>query len=245
MIDLHSHIVPAVDDGARTNSEAEEIMGRMSRKLEVGSTIVFTPHYSCSMHRKVVETRRKRTFQFQNRVEEKYTPGLNFLAAGELLIRGSSLKYMEELRYPGTGWVLVEFVTGVSWIETLIQLKRIIGMGYSPLIAHPERYRWCRRKRERLIKLSEMGCGTMVSARSLRMDKYVTTARLLLRDGLSHALCSDAHSPRDLILDGKLKEKLEESSRVPWSVLTSEIPDMILNDMKLPVLPLPERRESK
>lgn len=238
VIDLHSHIVPAVDDGARTDSDAEEMIGRMSDKLETNSTIVFTPHYSCTMHRKVAEIRRIKSFQFQDRMEKKYTPGLNFLSAGELLIRGTSFRYMEEIRYPGTAWVLVEFDTGISWLETLIQLRRIIHRGYSPLIAHPERYRWCRRKKERLIKLSGMGCGTMVSARSFRLKKYATTARHLLRDGLSHVLCSDAHSIRDLILDGTLKEKIEESSAVPWHILTNEMPNKILNNIKLPELPL-------
>lgn len=217
----------------------------MRDELEADSTVVFTPHYSCSMDRRVFDARQRRSNQFQDRMEEEYSPGLNFLTAGELMIRGSSLKYIEGTRYPGTGWVLVEFETGVSWIETLIQLVRLIKRGYSPLLAHPERYRWCRRKRDRLIKLSRMGCGSMVSARSLRFEKYAATARNLLGEGLSHVLCSDAHSPRDLILDGRLKGKLEEFSRVRWSVLTSEMPELILNDMKLPELPLLKRRKSQ
>lgn len=220
------------------------MLHRMSCKLEVDSTIVFTPHFSCSMHRRVVEARRRKSLQFQSRVEEKYTPGFSFLTAGELLIQGWSLKYLEELRYPGTGWVLVEFDSRVTWIETLIQLKRIIRMGYSPLIAHPERYTWCRRKKERLIKLSRMGCGVIVSARSFRLKKFATAARELLREGLSHALCSDAHSPQDFILDETLKKKTEEFSVIPWHVLTREMPGMILGDIKLPELPLLQQRES-
>ena len=243
VIDLHSHIVPAVDDGARTNSEAIEIISRMRERLERGSTVVFTPHYSCSMSRRVVDGRHKRSLQFLDRVEAEFSPDLSFLAAGELMIERSSLRYMEETRYPGTGWVLVEFNTGVSWIETLIQLRRIINRGYSPLIAHPERYRWCRQRNERLIKLSKMGCGTMVSARSFRLNRYANTARKLLKNGLSHALCSDAHSIRDIILDGELKKKLDESSSIPWQVLTGDIPNMILNDLKLPELPLTGERQ--
>ncbi|MCK5786802.1 MAG: hypothetical protein KAH54_09640 [Candidatus Sabulitectum sp.] len=231
-----------MDDGARTNFEAIEIITRMRERLEPGSTIVFTPHYSSSMSRRVADGRRRKSVQFLDRMEEEFSPDLSFLAAGELMIQRGSLKHMEEIRYPGTGWVLVEFDTGVSWIETLIQLKRIINKGYSPLIAHPERYRWCRRKNKKLITLSEMGCGTMVSARSFKLKRYAAAARNLLKDGLSHALCSDAHSIRDPILDGDLKKKLDESSSVPWQILTGDIPDMILNDLKLPELPLTGKR---
>jgi len=214
----------------------------MSAGLETDSTVVFTPHYSCRMNSRVAMARWQKSIKFQDQVEEEFSGKLNFLTAGELMISGSSLKFMEQIRYPGTGWVLVEFSTSVSWLETLIQLRRIISRGYRPLVAHPERYGWCRRKRSRLITLSRMGCGSMVSARSFRFKKYASTARSLLRDGLSHALCSDAHSPRDHIIDAKIKKTIGEYSRVQWQVLTKEIPQMILNDERLPELPLPKER---
>lgn len=210
----------------------------MKDRLEDGSTVVFTPHFSCFMSKRVVDSRRSRSTQFQDQMEEKYSPGIEFLTAGELLIRGISLKHMEETRYAGTGWVLVEFTTDITWLETLIQLRRLIRRGYSPLLAHPERYSWCRLKRDRMVKLSRMGCGSIVSARSFRLEKYASTARHLLKEGLSHALCSDAHSSRDSILDSSLRRTVEEFSLAPWNVLTSKMPELILNDMKLPELPL-------
>ena len=215
----------------------------MRDQLEVNSTVVFTPHYSSSMSGRIVHARSERANLFQDRIEEEFPEGLSFLTAGELMVRGHFLKHMEQVRYPGTGWVLIEFGTGVTWIETLIQVRRIISKGYYPLIAHPERYRWCRKKRSRLIKLSKMGCGALVSARSLIFEKYAATARNVLRDGLCHAICSDAHSPRDYMLDSRLKKKLEDFSRIPWSVLSRSMAELILNDMKLPELPLIEQKK--
>ena len=215
----------------------------MRDNIGSNSTIVFTPHYSSSMSGRIVYARSERANLFQDKIEEEFPEGLSFLTAGELMVRGHFLRHMEQVRYPGTGWVLIEFSTDVSWIETLIQIRRIISRGYNPLIAHPERYRWCRRKRSRLIKLSKMGCGALVSARSLSFEKYAATARNLLRDGLCHAICSDAHSPRDYILDGRLKKKLEHFSRIPWAVVTLTMPELILNDMKLPELPLYEQKK--
>lgn len=238
VIDLHSHIVPAVDDGARTYAVASKMLQRMKNKMEMGSTIVFTPHLDSLMHRRVVTARIQRSLEFQDRVEDEFPEEFNFLLAGELLIRGWQMNYLEDIRYPGTGWVLVEFKTSISWIKTVIQLKRIISRGYFPLLAHPERYRWCRRRKERLVVLSKMGCGVLVSARSLRFEKYAATARHLLKEGLCHALCSDAHSLSDYILDDSTRVKVEKSSKTPWDVLTYEMPNLVLNNMKLPELPL-------
>jgi len=221
------------------------MISTMRDRLEPDSTVVFTPHYTCSMGNMVVEGKRRISIQFQKQMEKKFREEINFLSAGELMLRGVSLDHMEEVRYPGTGWVLVEFDTTVSWIETLIQLKRIIKRGYYPLIAHPERYRWCRQNENRLTKLSRMGCGAVVSARSFRFRKYAAAAKSLLDGGFCHCLCSDAHSPKDLILDNGFENRVREFSAVPWSVITGELPEMILNDMKLPELPLVTHRKSR
>lgn len=239
VIDLHSHAVPGVDDGARSFEEAGAILRGMDASYPENSTLVFTPHYSVAMPEKVAAGRSRRVSSFLESVSEQYN--LEFAAGGELLMRGPSLANMEHARYPGTGWVLVEFPLRISWIETILYLRRVIKKGYSPLIAHPERYAWCRRKPGRLILLSRMGCGSLVSARSLRSQKYASAARRLLADGLAHGLASDAHSPADYILDTRLRALIEDSSSIPWDLMTFKIPQMILEDEKLPELPLQRR----
>jgi tyrosine-protein phosphatase YwqE len=193
------------------------------------------------MPRTVVNSRKQKSFQFATKQESEFSGVLSYLTAGELLIEAPSIRYLEETRYPGTGWVLVEFAERTTWFHLLFQIKRILSSGYFPLIAHPERYRWCRSRKERLIKLSKMGCGVLVSARSLRLAKYSAAASQLLQEGLCHALASDVHSPRDFILDDQLKEIVEKTTILPWQLLTMEMPDRILNDMKLPELPLLKR----
>ena len=212
---------------------------------EKGSTIVFTPHFATSIHERVAMARVNTAFRAQDIFEEHYQDKFEFLVAGELMLNTFSLKHLETVRYPGTGWVLVEFRLGVGWLETLIKLRRLIDKGYSPLVAHPERYKWCRRNSKKLIKLSEMGCGIAVSARSLCFKKYAITARTILKDGLAHVLCSDAHSPRDFVLNAKLRKKYQEFSDIPWELVTSELPAKVINDFKLPSLPLVSRRKLK
>lgn len=197
---------------------------------------MLTPHYSAFMPRQVIEGRISRVGRFLQGIPQLIN--LEILTAGELLIHGFSLDNLEAIRYPGTGYVLVEFSSGITWLETLLFVRRIRKKGYTPLIAHPERYYWCRKRGDRLVSLSRMGCGALISARSLLHEKYALTARRLLSRGLAHAVSSDAHSPSDYILDANLKHTLKESSVVPWEVLTREIPSLILDDRPLPNLPL-------
>ncbi|MFA6619331.1 MAG: CpsB/CapC family capsule biosynthesis tyrosine phosphatase [Candidatus Neomarinimicrobiota bacterium] len=236
MIDLHSHLVPAVDDGVKTHNEAFSILRRMEKAYPSESTVVFTPHFAAFMPANVASGRKQAVSRFIEGVSGKYN--LEFLSAGELLIKGFALDNLETVRYPGTGYVLVEFDFSITWMETLLQIERVKRRGYRPLVAHPERYKWCIRNPFKTVKLSKMGCGIVVSARSLLYPGYAETARLLLARGLSHALASDAHSSSDYILDGELRMKLEDTSRISWDALTGEIPWMILQDRTLPVLPL-------
>lgn len=213
-----------------------DMLQRMDSAYDAGSTVVCTPHYQAYLPGKIIRGRIARVNRFLESASGRFK--VDLLSAGELMIHGLTLDNLEETRYPGTDWVLVEFPLGVTWIETMLQVRRILKKGFHPLIAHPERYYWCRKRGDRLVKLSQMGCGVAVSARSLRLKNYASPARKLLFSGLAHVLCSDAHSISDHILDDKLKNRLQLPSEVSWDSLTREIPGLILENRSLPVLPL-------
>ncbi len=236
VIDLHSHIVPGVDDGARNFEESAKILDNMEQSYTDGSIVVFTPHYSVNMPAKLTAGRNRRVTEYIKYLSDKYS--YNIISAGELLLRGLSQRNLEQARYPGTGWVLVEFSSRVGWLKTLLCIRRIIRKGYSPLIAHPERYHWCRRKNSRLVVLSRMGCGALLSARSLKNRRCAPVARKLLEAGLVHGIASDTHSPDDYILDSRLRSLVEKYSCISWNRLTFENPRIILEDEMLPALPL-------
>lgn len=236
VIDLHSHIVPGVDDGARNYEESSKILDDMEQAYTDDSIVVFTPHYTVNMPAKLTAGRNRRVIEYIKYLSDKYS--FSIISAGELLLRGLSQQNLEQARYPGTGWVLIEFSSRVGWLKALLCIRRIIRKGYSPLIAHPERYGWCRRKNSRLAVLSRMGCGTLMSARSFRNPKYAPVAGKLLEAGLVHGIASDTHSPGDYILDSRLRTLVEKYSCISWSRLTYENPRIILEDEILPVLPL-------
>jgi protein-tyrosine phosphatase len=233
---LHTHIVPGVDDGAGSIEEAFELIRRINVRSEAGSVVCMTPHYSVSMTGASFRSTNRRASRFIEITGD--CPGLSFHLAGELMVHGLSLSFIEECRYPGTGWVLTEFPVSVTWLETRFHLKRMLKRGYRPLLAHPERYSWCRRNIYRLVELSCMGCGVLVSARSFRIGKYARTAKMLLHEGLAHGLASDLHSSGDHILDSSLRELIGFSPTASWDALTMELPGRVLDDLDLPRLPL-------
>jgi len=229
-------LVPGVDDGAGTHGEALRILERMGTEYPAGSTVVLTPHFTAYMPGRVARGKSDSAIRFIEGAEK--LTHLRLMAAGELMLSGFALENLERCRYPGTGHVLIEFFSGITWMETLLQVRRVLRRGYRPLLAHPERYHWCRGRSDRLVKLSRMGCGVLVSARSLQNRKHAPEARRLLEGGFAHGLCSDAHSDRDAILGEKLRSGLAPDILVPWEVYTWEIPSMILEDLPLPELPL-------
>ncbi len=229
-------MVPGVDDGAGSHGEALRILERMGSEYPTGSTVVLTPHFTAYMPGRVAGGKSDSTVRFIEGAEK--LTHLRLMAAGELMISGFALENLERCRYPGTGYVLIEFFPGITWMETLLQIRRLLRRGYRPLLAHPERYHWCRRRSDRLVKLSRMGCGALVSARSFQSRKHAPEARRLLEGGFAHGLCSDAHGHRDTILGEELRKRLGPDLHVPWEVYTGELPSMVLEDLSLPELPL-------
>ncbi|PIE52894.1 hypothetical protein CSA37_04430 [Candidatus Fermentibacteria bacterium] len=236
VIDLHSHIVPGVDDGSRSFEESSEMLDRIWKDCGRDTVMVMTPHFSTSMPSSVASGRRKKGLRFLEWAGPRWK--MDLLLAGELMLQGLSTNNAECARYPGTGWVLVEFQPDTLWIQVKLLLRRLIRSGFRPMIAHPERYSWCRRREGRLVELSRMGCGSMVSARSFRVQKYASSARQLLSQGLVHCIASDAHSSGDYILNGEMRKIVSDSLRVSWETLTWQMPGMVIEDELLPLLPL-------
>jgi protein-tyrosine phosphatase len=143
--DLHSHLVPGVDDGARTLDESMEGIGRM---VESGvERIVTTPHFDASLCRD-----EKR---FAARIEEiddgfarlrqavaEAHPDVELGRGQEVLLDDPFPDLSDpRLRLDGTRFVLVEWPRLSIPPSTPEVIQRIRSDGWVPIIAHPERYR--------------------------------------------------------------------------------------------------------
>jgi len=210
-VDIHSHLIPGIDDGAKTMEEAIALLGRMA---ELGFRKVYTtPHVMADHYR---NTREGIVKGFEGILEGLEGRGQG--AGGRVELGVAAEYFLDEhfeellnseplLTLPGKR-VLVE-MAGVAPAHNLIGiLFRMQTKGYRPLLAHPERYPYYRRDFGALERLKEQGCEFQVNLLSLA-GHYGTEIQeqgfKIIKKGMAEFLATDMH--REEHAD-KLKEAL-------------------------------------
>jgi protein-tyrosine phosphatase len=239
VIDLHSHILPGIDDGAESIETALE-MARSA--VEDGiRTLAATPHVR-SDYPTAPGDMEELVASVRARLDEAAIP-LELLPGGEIALDflpdldddalrrfglGGNTRYLL-LETPYYGWPL-----GLD--QTFFQLRL---RGFTPVLAHPERNEEVQERPELLERLVEAGALVQVTAASAdgRLGSAVQrTALRLIRNGLAHMLASDAHAPtvRQVGLSGAA-EAIGDAALAEW--LTEGVPGAIVADRPLPVRP--------
>lgn len=193
MIDLHCHILPHLDDGARSK---EETLSMLQIAVESGiEAIIATPHCEHGGW----EEARTIYERVSRDIHERHIPlklylGMEIFATEKTvdLLREGQLLTLNNSRYP-----LVEFdflSDGQDETEILAQL---IQAGYRPLIAHPERYIFLQRHPELMNHWWQMGCLFQINRGSLHgrfgLDAQQMSLAMIDR-GFATVVASDAHS---------------------------------------------------
>lgn len=188
MTDLHSHILYGIDDGARSLEESREML-HQAKGLGY-KRVVSTRHWPNSQFKgdgeKIDISERLEIL----RVEGKKI-GIEILRGMEVMISPETLREIEGGQVDtlgGSKVVLMEFQIGSidkSGIETV---RRVVEAGYTPLIAHVERYRW---RRETLVELKKLGGVLQMNIRAAALGKEQW--REWLTSGLIDILATDAH----------------------------------------------------
>jgi protein-tyrosine phosphatase len=194
MVDIHCHILPALDDGAKTFEESLE-MAEMA--IEDGIThVVATPHAN-GEYRFDSDLVRERRSELQATLGDRLTLGIgcDFHLSVENLeeIRASPTKFsINHKRY-----LLVEFADFAIPPSTEEALYGLQLMGLSPIITHPERNQLIRSQPQRLWGWLQQGCYVQVTAQSL-LGKWGESARKQVEHWLDqrivHFVASDAHN---------------------------------------------------
>jgi protein-tyrosine phosphatase len=239
MIDLHSHILPGVDDGAATLEESVAIA-----RAAAGDgirVIAATPHVrddyptsAAEMERLVDETR---AAVDAAGVDVRVVPG-GEIALEMLLELGD-----DDLRRFGLGgnpgWLLLEFPYH-GWPLALPELVfDLRTRGFTPLLAHPERNAEVQADPARLAPLVRSGVHVQVTAASLdgRLGRRThAAARRLLEFGLVHVIASDAHAPEVREVGMRAAAATVGDRRLArW--LTQDVPAAIVAGERLPPRP--------
>ena len=140
LIDMHCHIVPGVDDGARDLYDAAKIL-QLEYRNQVQSVIV-TPHYRAGMF----ETPQKeveRQFQRIDEMTRRSRSGMRVYLGCEYHTNAHMVEDLKKGLRPtmaGTEYVLVEFSGRHNYQIIRNQVYALLAAGYRPIIAHAERY---------------------------------------------------------------------------------------------------------
>lgn len=244
MIDLHSHILPGLDDGARTLEEAVEI-GRAAAADGI-TGIAATPHVREDYPTEPGKMER-RVAQVRSALEDAGV-ALELYPGGEIALDQLGQIERSELRRFGLGgnpsFLLVEFPY-LGWpLDLADQLFLLRLAGITPVLAHPERNADVQAGPERLAPLVEAGTLVQVTAASLdgRLGRAAQSTGLeLIESRLAHMIASDAHHAGIRAVGMSVAaEAVGDEALARW--LTVDVPRAIVEGGSIPERPERARR---
>ena len=198
MIDVYMHLIPGVDDGAE---DAQMALLMLLRAKDQGIRAVFATPHSSAFDEDSEGTKEKfrqlcaRAAQIFP--EMQLYPGCEiYCEAGRVR---SVLAGLESGKYPtmnGTRFVLMEFSQWVMPENTTPCVEALVNAGYTPILAHMERYQYLRDNMALVNGFRELGAKIQINAYSLfeeMEDSIKKWARRLVKEKKVDFLGTDAH----------------------------------------------------
>jgi protein-tyrosine phosphatase len=233
LIDLHSHVLPGLDDGVRTAEEALALCAVAAADgIEV---LAATPHV-----RHDYPTSPEQMEEALATLQAAGPP-VQLVPGGELDLAEVDRPMDDLARFAlgGSHWLLVE-TPYVGWpLNIAEQLFALRLQGFGVVLAHPERNIDVQEQPDLLEPLVAGGTLVQLTAASIdgRLGKRVSRcARTLLDRHLAHLVASDAHAP-DVRAVGMSAAvgALRDDDLARW--LTHDVPEAILRDAETPPRP--------
>ena len=235
MIDLHTHIIYGVDDGARDMAES---LALLKQAKDQGITaMIATPHMRYDMFeypQDVIEGR------FAKLEKEASDLGIRLVLGCEYHMNSQVMEDLKSKRVHTLGdteYVLCEYSHVSRFRDMQNYTARLYSAGYIPIIAHPERYDCIMEDFWRVADLKQMGALIQVNADSVlgivgRKIKHLS--KHLLKHELADILASDVHR-----VDTR-PDNLGEAYKYVSRKYSAAYADKLCNDMPGRVLQMVE-----
>lgn len=201
MIDVHSHIIPKVDDGAVNFEEAYTMF---IEATEAGFTdIIATSHYIEDYY-EADSIKRHAWIEAMDKVIKENNINLKLHCGNEIYITQNLIKLIKEKKastLADSKYVLFELPmnNNVKYLNEMI--FEIKSLGMIPIIAHPERYSYVQENPNLLIDLIELGAlfqGNYASIIGYYGSHAKHTIKKLLKANMIHFLGTDCHKKNDI-----------------------------------------------
>ncbi len=244
MFDLHSHLLPGIDDGA-PDLETSLAMARAYADQGV-ECVACTPHILPGLYNNTGPQIRQAIGELQMRLDDAGIPLKLTSGADNHIVPAfvEGLKSGHLLTLGGSDYVLVEPPHHVAPARLEDLFFDILLGGYFPILTHPERLSWIESKYDVMERLAKRGVWMQITSGSLsgafgKRPRY--WAERMLDEGLVHIIATDAHNMgrrRPDLLKGRMRaEKLAGAEEAGHLVLTR--PQGVLLNQLPNSLPLP------
>ena len=196
IFDIHSHILPGVDDGSKSMEMTEEML-EMAHSHGV-RTIFATPHYSMRS-RDDKPARVMEAYEKTREMALKKFPDMKILLGCEVYMEPGMIERLKTettITMNRTKYVLCEYSFVGEYKDMYDSLQQLVRARFKPVLAHVERYRCLREEWGRLHELREMGVLMQINAESLQgnvFDKNFRYGKSLIKHGVIDFIGSDAH----------------------------------------------------
>lgn len=249
MVDIHSHILPEVDDGSHSLEESVE-MCRASADDGI-RVMVATPHAHDGMHK-------THDPEF---LSQKVAELNGQLGGRPRIVLGCELRFTHALvkqvcdvhsapTIAGGPYVLVEFPHAVVPPGSEHPLFELMNNQITPIIAHPERNMMLLNEPERFYELISMGVLGQMDTGSITGQfgkKVQQAARVMLENGLIHFIASDCHNTRNRLpgMSAAVAATAEIVGEEYAQAIADENPAAVVEGKSIPTRPtatLPQKK---
>jgi protein-tyrosine phosphatase len=209
IVDMHSHVLPGIDDGAQTPQESVVLIRRM---MDLGiKKIIATPHIMADYYRNTPETINAALNALKAELERENI---------DILIEAAAEHYFDEtfearidahkLMTMGDNFVLFEFSFINQPPNIFAVIQKLKDLGYKPILAHPERYIYLDVEQLRTLH----GWGLDFQLNTISLTGYYgkeskKLAEALIDNQLIDFISSDMHHPRHA-------DALKDALRFPY-----------------------------
>ncbi len=236
MIDLHTHLLPNLDDGPGSMEESIFLLN-MAKKDGI-KKIVLTPHRYKS---KDLNAHPEDILNAYNKVGKKVR-GIDLYIGSDIALTSD----LEERLIPedptlfinNSSYFLLELPEDVLPPNILDLLYKIQLKGYIPIITHPERCYYFEEHPEILVPFIDKGILIQLTADAVFDQKTKEFASRVLKHNMVHFVSSDAHSrKRPPILSKAYDHIMQNYGEETAKALFIANPQAVLNDEPIPAFP--------
>lgn len=245
MVDLHCHILPGIDDGAKTLQDSISLL--KSESEQGVKAVALTPHFNIEkISIKDFCNSRNKSLELLESSDEFKSIGIKIKTGAEVYY--SPMLYDTDLKplcIEDTDYILIELPVSSKPYELHKVMQSIINRGYVPVIAHIERYQYFTENPVLLYNLVHDGCLAQVNAGAIiGSGNSSKVAMRYLKWELAQIICTDCHSmehrPPNI---EKALEKVAKKLGEDYSDWVKKNSNDIFNDrsVDLPVIQKPKK----